>query len=45
LFTTGIKNEKTLNKRHAKQIEKTVEIEITKAGKQVVIKWGVMNIF
>ncbi|KAI8880813.1 putative septin [Backusella circina FSU 941] len=31
LFTTGIKNEKTLNKRHAKQIEKTVEIEITKA--------------
>lgn len=32
LFTTGIKADKNLNKRHAKQIEKTVEIEITKAG-------------
>lgn len=32
LFTTGIKGDKNLNKRHAKQIEKTVEIEITKAG-------------
>ncbi|KAG2212377.1 putative septin [Mucor mucedo] len=31
LFTTGIKNDKNLAKRHAKQIEKTVEIEITKA--------------
>ncbi|KAI7907349.1 putative septin [Cokeromyces recurvatus] len=31
LFTTGIKAEKALNKRHKKQIEKTVEIEITKA--------------
>ncbi|KAG1122284.1 hypothetical protein G6F42_011629 [Rhizopus arrhizus] len=31
LFTTGIKADKNLNKRHAKQIEKTVEIEITKA--------------
>ncbi|KAG1139930.1 hypothetical protein G6F37_009390 [Rhizopus arrhizus] len=31
LFTTGIKNYKNMNKRHAKQIEKTVEIEITKA--------------
>lgn len=33
LFTTGIKSEKNLAKRHAKQIDKTVEIEITKAGK------------
>lgn len=32
LFTTGIKNPKNMNKRHAKQTEKTVEIEITKAG-------------
>jgi septin family protein len=40
LFTTGIKNEKTLNKRHAKQIEKTVEIEITKAGKTSSDKMG-----
>ncbi|KAG1062209.1 hypothetical protein G6F41_011696 [Rhizopus arrhizus] len=31
LFTTGIKSHKNMNKRHAKQIEKTVEIEITKA--------------
>ncbi|KAI9487832.1 MAG: putative septin [Benjaminiella poitrasii] len=31
LFTTGIKAEKKLDKRHKKQIEKTVEIEITKA--------------
>lgn len=38
LFTTGIKGDKNLNKRHAKQIEKTVEIEITKAGK--IIKKG-----
>ncbi|KAI8980396.1 putative septin [Pilobolus umbonatus] len=31
LFTTTIKQEKNLKRRHAKQIEKTVEIEITKA--------------
>ncbi|KAI8646064.1 putative septin [Parasitella parasitica] len=31
LFTTGIKVDKNLNKRHAKQTQKTVEIEITKA--------------
>jgi septin family protein len=38
LFTTGIKSDKNLSKRHAKQIEKTVEIEITKAGRVVVFK-------
>lgn len=32
LFTTSIKNPKELAKRHAKQVDKTVEIEITKAG-------------
>ncbi|KAL1932353.1 hypothetical protein VTP01DRAFT_9409 [Rhizomucor pusillus] len=31
LFTTTIKDPKKLEKRHAKQIDKTVEIEITKA--------------
>ncbi|KAI7871083.1 Septin-domain-containing protein [Spinellus fusiger] len=31
LFTTGIKDPKTLKARHSKHIEKTVEIEITKA--------------
>lgn len=34
LFTTSIKEPKQLSKRHNKQVEKTVEIEITKAGKQ-----------
>jgi cell division control protein 12 len=32
LFTTTIKEHKNQNKRHAKQTDKTVEIEITKAG-------------
>ncbi|KAI8147536.1 Septin-domain-containing protein [Fennellomyces sp. T-0311] len=31
LFTTTIKDPKQLSKRHAKQVDKTVEIEITKA--------------
>ncbi|KAG0168361.1 hypothetical protein DFQ28_006697 [Apophysomyces sp. BC1034] len=31
LFTSAIKDAKQLSRRHAKQIEKTVEIEITKA--------------
>ncbi|KAF7732366.1 hypothetical protein EC973_005262 [Apophysomyces ossiformis] len=31
LFTSSIKNPKQLTQRHAKQIEKTVEIDITKA--------------
>ncbi|KAI9485072.1 Septin-domain-containing protein [Zychaea mexicana] len=31
LFTTSIKDPKQLAKRHAKQVDKTVEIEITKA--------------
>ena len=33
LFTTTIKEKKNPTKRHAKQVDKTVEIEITKAGK------------
>jgi hypothetical protein len=32
LFTTTIKAKKNPTKRHAKQMDKTVEIEITKAG-------------
>jgi cell division control protein 12 len=33
IFTSGIKDPKKLHLRHTKQTEKTVEIEITKAGK------------
>ncbi|CAG8712218.1 14372_t:CDS:2, partial [Rhizophagus irregularis] len=35
LFTTTIKEKKNQAKRHAKQTDKTVEIEITKAGKYI----------
>ncbi|MBM6383506.1 MAG: hypothetical protein JSY10_05870 [Paenibacillus sp.] len=34
LFSTTIKNFKSPEKRHNKQLDKTVEIEITKAGKK-----------
>ena len=33
LFTASIKDYKNPAKRHAKQLDRTVEIEITKAGK------------
>jgi cell division control protein 12 len=33
LFTTGIKEHKNHVKRHSEQLDKTVKIEITKAGK------------
>lgn len=32
LFATTIKNYRTQEKRHDKQLDKTVEIEVTKAG-------------
>lgn len=35
LFATTIKNFKSPEKRHDKQLDKTVEIEVTKAGKKV----------
>jgi septin family protein len=37
LFTTTIKDYKNPNKRHEKQLEKTVDILITKAGKLVLL--------
>lgn len=33
LFTTTLKDHKDQNSRHAKQLDRTVEIEITKTGK------------
>lgn len=33
LFTTTLKDQKDQTKRHAKQLDRTVEIEITKTGK------------
>jgi cell division control protein 12 len=36
LFATTIKNYKSPEKRHVKQLDKTVEIDITKAGKQAL---------
>jgi cell division control protein 12 len=34
LFATTLKQQKSPSKRHEKQLEKTVDIEITKAGKK-----------
>lgn len=42
LFSTIIKNFKSPEKRHNKQLDKTVEIEITKAGKKKK-KGGTIN--
>jgi cell division control protein 12 len=36
LFTTSIKDHKNPLRRHHKQLDKTVEIEITKAGTMAV---------
>lgn len=36
LFATTIKNHKVHEKRHERQLDRTVEIEITKAGKYKV---------
>jgi septin family protein len=33
LFTTGIKDQKNFNRRKVKQTAKTVQVQITKAGK------------